>query len=546
MKQKEALEILKMGYNVFLTGAAGSGKTYVLNQYISLLKDGGVSVGVTASTGIAATHMQGMTIHSWAGIGIKADISSTDLAKMAKKSYLKKRFKYAKVLIIDEVSMLHHYRLDMVDRVCRAMKEQDEQPFGGLQVVLCGDFFQLPPISRGAEKANFVYHSDIWQNMDLKVCYLDEQYRQQDDELLKILNDIRDNTVTDDTLNPLRRRYKKEITGVVEPTKLYTHNSDVDRINEQALNKLDDAEEVHEMTGTGKQKLLEVLMKSCLAPEVLRLKKNATVMFVKNNHDKGYVNGTLGTVVDFDEFGYPIVRMRNGEEITATPESWVIEEDGKVLAEVSQVPLRLAWAITVHKSQGMSLDAAEMDLSRSFEPGMGYVALSRVRTLDGLRMLGWGEKAGEVNKEVLEFDQGFKKETKSVSEWLKSLGKSVIKENQEKFFKNIKPTEKEKELKLSTYEQTKKLVAKKMPLAEMAKERGLTTGAILTHLEKLKVTDLDLDMSYLKPEKKRLTAIKKAFAKTDDTKLAPVRAKLGRSYSYEEIRLGRLFLKVSS
>ncbi|MCK5591322.1 MAG: helix-turn-helix domain-containing protein, partial [Candidatus Pacebacteria bacterium] len=279
-----------------------------------------------------------------------------------------------------------------------------------------------------------------------------------------------------------------------------------------------------------------------LAPEVLRLKKNATVMFVKNNHDKGYVNGTLGTVVDFDEFGYPIVRMRNGEEITATPESWVIEEDGKVLAEVSQVPLRLAWAITVHKSQGMSLDAAEMDLSRSFEPGMGYVALSRVRTLDGLRMLGWGEKAGEVNKEVLEFDQGFKKEAKSVSEWLKSLGKSVIKENQEKFFKNIKPTEKEKELKLSTYEQTKKLVAKKMPLAEMAKERGLTTGAILTHLEKLKVTDLDLDMSYLKPEKKRLTVIKKIFAKTDDTKLAPVRAKLGRSYSYEEIRLGRLFL----
>ena len=544
MKQSEALDILKMGHNVFLTGAAGSGKTYVLNQYIAFLKDGGVSVGVTASTGVAATHMQGITIHSWAGIGIKADISSGDLAKMAKKSYLKKRFKHARVLIIDEVSMLHHYRLDMVDSVCRAMKENDEQPFGGLQVVLCGDFFQLPPISRGAEKASFVYHSDIWQDqdMDLKVCYLDEQHRQSDDELLNVLNDIRSNKVTDATLNPLRARYKKEISGEVEPTKLYTHNSDVDRINERALDKLSGAEKTYEMTSTGKQKLVEVLMKSCLAPEILRLKKDAAVMFVKNNHDKGYVNGTLGTIADFDEFGSPVVRLRDGVEVTATPESWTIEEDGKVLAEISQVPLRLAWAITVHKSQGMSLDAAEMDLSKSFEPGMGYVALSRVRTLEGLRMLGWGERAGEVNEEVLTFDQEFKKATEDVAQWLNDLGKAVVKENQKKFFDSIKPTEKEKEAKLSTYEQTKKLVVKKMSLAEIAKERGLTTGAILTHLEKLKVTDPDLDMSYLKPEKKRLTVIKKVFAKTDDTKLAPVRAKLGRSYSYEEIRLGRLFL----
>jgi len=541
MKQKEALEILKMGHNVFLTGAAGSGKTYVLNQYVTLLKDNGVSVGVTASTGIAATHMQGMTIHSWAGIGIKDDISFNDLKKMAEKSYLKKRFKYARVLIIDEVSMLHHFRLDMVDNVCRAMKE-DDRPFGGLQVVLCGDFFQLPPISHGAEKASFVYHSDVWKNMDLKVCYLDEQYRQQDAELLNILNDIRSNKVTDATLNPLRQRYKKEVVGLVEPTKIFTHNIDVDRINEQALDKIEEDEQTYEMISTGKQKLGEVLVKSCLAPEILRLKKNATVMFVKNNHDKGYVNGTLGVVVRFDEFGSPVVKTREGVEIVATPESWVIEEDGKILAEISQVPLRLAWAITVHKSQGMSLDAAEMDLSKSFEPGMGYVALSRVRTLGGLKMLGWGEKAGKVNEEVLEFDQGFKKEAESVSEWLKSLDKEIIKKNQENFFKGIKPTEKEKEATLSTYEQTKKLVIEKVSLEEIAKKRGVTIGAILTHLEKLKETSPELDMSYLQPEKKRLDAIKKAFAKTDDAKLAPVRAKLGKSYSYEEIRLGRLFL----
>ena len=192
MKQNEALDILKMGVNVFLTGPAGSGKTYVLNDYVNFLKSKNVEVGITASTGIAATHIGGMTIHSWAGIGIKDSMSNSEIRDLFKKKHLGGRFKRTKVLVIDEVSMLHHFRLDMVDRVCKMFKE-NSAPFGGMQVILVGDFFQLPPISRGSEKAHFVHRSDVWSAMGLKVCYLDEQYRYEDDMLLNLLNNIRAN-----------------------------------------------------------------------------------------------------------------------------------------------------------------------------------------------------------------------------------------------------------------------------------------------------------------------------------------------------------------
>jgi len=160
MKQSEALEILKMGRNVYLTGPAGSGKTHLLNTYIDFLKENGVGIGVTASTGIAATHMNGVTIHSWAGIGIKDDLDEWEMDSLLQKQYLAKRFENTKVLIIDEVSMLHHYRLDLIDRVCRGFK-QNELPFGGMQVILSGDFFQLPPITRGGGESSFINKSGV-------------------------------------------------------------------------------------------------------------------------------------------------------------------------------------------------------------------------------------------------------------------------------------------------------------------------------------------------------------------------------------------------
>ena len=191
------------------------------------------------------------------------------------------------------------------------------------------------------------------------------------------------------------------------------------------------------MVVRGKKKLVEALKKGCLAPENLVLKEGAVVMFVKNNPGKGYINGTLGKVVGFDSDNYPIVKLHSGKEIVVVPGSWILEENDKILAEISQIPLRLAWAITVHKSQGMSLDVAEMDLSKAFDYGMGYVALSRLRSLEGLRLLGINEMAFRVNDEIGEMDMVFKKLSKEVASELGQIGTEELKLRHSTFLKGI-------------------------------------------------------------------------------------------------------------
>lgn len=423
MTQKEALEILKMGDNAFITGAAGSGKTYLLNEYIKYLRQANVGIGITASTGIAATHMGGVTIHSWSGMGIRDRLNKYEVQDLLEKSYLKKRFEDARVLIVDEVSMLHHYRLDLLDQVCRAFKRCDE-PFGGLQIIFCGDFFQLPPVSRyGEPPAKFAYHSDVWEQMNIKVCYLEEQHRQNDKKYIEILNAIRDNGVSSAILGRLQARLEKK-TDTLEPTKLYSHNADVDAENEKELAKISGDLLIYNMSHHGKRPLVESLAKSCLAPGALRLKKNARVMFVKNNFEAGYVNGTLGTVESCSEYSIKVKIAKDSagasKIIDVEPATWLVEENGEAKASITQYPLRLAWAITVHKSQGMSLDAAEIDLSRSFERGMGYVALSRVRSLAGLSLLGLNEMALKVDEEVLAYDQRFREKSNEHTAWLKN------------------------------------------------------------------------------------------------------------------------------
>lgn len=453
MKQAEALEILKLGHNVFLTGAAGSGKTYLLNQYISSLREREVVVGITASTGIAATHMNGRTIHSWAGLGIKDDFGASDISLLLRKPDMQHQFNVSKVLIIDEISMLHHFRLDFVDQVCRAFKNPD-LPFGGLQVILCGDFFQLPPVSKGADVSHFAPKSKVWKQMDIKVCYLTEQYRQQDQAFLNVLTDVRENDIKERTLRALKKRLNAKLkNSKIKPTKLYTHNANVDVINISELDKLQGKPKTYNMREQGKEKLVAGLKKGCMAPEELALKKGAIVMFVKNDLGRKYVNGTLGKVTGFDKDGWPIAKTIKGHRVVAFPESWDVRVGREVVAQISQVPLRLAWAITVHKSQGMSMDIAEMDLSKSFEPGMGYVALSRVRSLEGIKLLGINETALKVSTEALRLDKLLRKSSEETLSYLNGLGEE--KETlQRRYLESITPAEPEEEL--SAVEKLKK------------------------------------------------------------------------------------------
>jgi hypothetical protein len=435
MTQSEALDILKIGHNVFLTGPAGS---YLLNQYIKYLKENKIPVGITASTGIASTHMGGTTIHSWSGIGIRDVLHEKDIEDLMKRQYLRKRFKQTRVLIIDEISMLHAHRLDLIDAISRVFKG-NSAPFGGLQVIMCGDFFQLPPVSKKDEPAaQFVVASDIWSKMQLQICYLDEQHRQDDRAFLRVLNDIRNSDVTELTVEYLSERLDKETNGYVNPTRLFTHNADVDAINIKHLEELEGEGKEYMMNWRGSFGLIETLKKSCLAPETLVLKKGTQVMFVKNNYEAGYVNGTLGEVIGFDKDDFPVVRTFDGAEIVVGRIDWEIKEDNRELAAINQLPLRLAWAITVHKSQGMSLDAAEIDLSRSFIPGMGYVALSRVRSLGGLKLMGMNQMALQVNQEVAEMDREFIKQSNEGDLYLAGLDKEKKAQMQLDFLQFLK------------------------------------------------------------------------------------------------------------
>lgn len=411
MTQKEALSILKLGVNVFLTGEPGAGKTHTINAYIKWLRERGVEPAVTASTGIAATHVDGMTIHSWSGIGIKKRVTDWDLEMIQSREKTAQRIVQAKVLIIDEISMLDADTLNSVDKVLRILRQpvlSDAKPFGGLQVIFVGDFFQLPPVSREGE-VRFAFDSKAWKEANPVVCYLSEQHRQGSGEFLDLLGAIRRNDVRDHHRETIRARLKK--TGGKKATRLHTHNSEADAINVESLAEVEGKSHVFHMVSKGARSLVESLKQNCLSPESLILKEGAVVMFTRNNFEAGYVNGTLGEVVDFASSGYPIVKTKAGQRIEATPGEWSVADGSKILAQIKQVPLRLAWAITVHKSQGMSLDAAIIDLSKAFEYGQGYVALSRVRSLDGLFLEGFNDRALELHPEIVSQDAVFRRKS---------------------------------------------------------------------------------------------------------------------------------------
>lgn len=421
MTQDEALHLLKLGNNAFLTGSAGSGKTYLLNRYIRYLRRHKVGVSVTASTGLAATHLNGRTIHWWSGIGVREEMSKIHLVTLQRDKRVRKRYQNTKVLIIDEISMIHAYQLDLIDQVARHMLEP-LLPFGGLQVVLCGDFFQLPPVaSESTTSTSFAFNSIAWETAQFCTCYLHEQHRQGDDPLLNVLNDIRTGHTGEHTKVPLRTRYKKAPVGSLQPTKLFARNVNVDSINHQELTALQGTEKCFQMTTHGSAPLVEALIRSCPAPSELKLRIAAKVMFIKNASDGSYVNGTLGKVKSFDSDGLPVVETFDGNIVVAEYDDWKYEEDDRVLATISQVPLKLAWAITVHKSQGMTLDAAEIDLSDAFEPGMGYVALSRVRSLSGLNLLGLNETALSVHPQILDRDHAFQRQSRVAANHLATL-----------------------------------------------------------------------------------------------------------------------------
>jgi len=340
-----------------------------------------------------------------------------------------RRIRRANVLVIDEVSMLSGDTLQMLDYVCRVARGVHE-PFGGLQVILTGDFFQLPPVA--FKRWRFAVEAPAWGNLDPAICYLTTQFRTGDPVLKELHASIRRNEC-DRCHRALLSRYTRIDRSRRDIPLLLTKNVKVDEMNEAQLEDLPGAPCVFHMTSEGDPHHVNALIKGCQSPEVLMLKDGAVVIFTRNDPDGRFVNGTTGIVVEArGRGGWPRVALKDGTTITVEPVEWTIEELDKeqpidttaahlpqpagrrsyeakrTLARIRQVPLRLAWAITIHKSQGMTLDAATMDLSGAFEYGQGYVALSRIKTLAGLYLLGWNERALQVHPAVLEMDFDFR------------------------------------------------------------------------------------------------------------------------------------------
>lgn len=556
MTQERALEILKTGANVFLTGEPGAGKTYVINQYIAYLEACKVKVAVTASTGIAATHIGGMTIHAWSGIGARDTLTAYDLEAISTKEKIVRRMRKVDVLVIDEVSMLDGKIIDMVDLVAKTIR-QNTEPFGGIQVVFVGDFFQLPPVTRQGDQMRYAFESRGWEGARPMICYLTEQHRQEDEMLLGLLSSIRKNDTEEEHFTLLQEQKEIGYEGI-EPTKLFTHNADVDAVNSQKLAELPGKVNVFQMIGKGNKLMQQGLAKNCLSPERLELKEEAMVMCTKNNFEAGYVNGTLARVVEFDGVdGMPIIETTEGKRIKIEPTSWSVSEDNKVLAEIAQLPLRLAWAITVHKSQGMSLDAAEIDLSRAFVFGQGYVALSRVRTLTGLKMLGMSPTALRVDPKIVEWDTRFQQEAEDAEIAFEEVGDEV--EEMHRLFVErcggtyvsgpIAAPEKkgyERVQKESTYALTKESLLKGNTVSQIAKERSIGESTVWTHLEKL-VADEEVSEAQLSP----LTAaeenwdevylyLRDVMDEEGTEKLKPIFEAAEEQYDYNTIRLARM------
>ena len=645
MRQSSALDILKTGQNVFLTGSAGSGKTYTLNQYINYLRARRVPVAVTAITGIAATHMNGTTIHSWSGIGIKDELSDRDLANLSRKQFLADRLKDTAVLIIDEISMLHAKQLNLVSQVLKYVRKNDKA-FGGIQVVVAGDFFQLPPIGSKGEtnREKFAFMSEAWLEAKFHICYLSEQHRQVSEaangglDLDDILNQIRRQEVTFEAIAALEATFDQNVD--IKRTRLYTHNLNVNKINDKELAALDGEMMRFEATSTGDSKLVETLKKTVRTQDDLVLKVGAKVMFIKNNSELGVSNGTMGELIGFaavkiddskdtsDDLiedtaqdaedataksvkdkgkkttkdkgsdkkppkdkkpttqKMPVVRLNSGREVIAEPEEWIIEDEtGDVLASYLQVPLCLAWAITIHKSQGMTLEAAEIDLSRTFELGQGYVALSRLKSLAGLQLLGMNDMSlqldplargadkrfltlseeADANYAMLDEESMTQAHEKFILKSGGTLSKSVIEAyaNLQKKRREQQQAQIEKKQKLgnqvsdksdSTLLATRILLEESLSIAEISQARQLSQSTIMRHIAELKSQDPSLACDHLRPEDEVMTAVGNAYVAikvannpndfNDDgsIKLRPIFEHLKQAIDYNTIRLALIFI----
>lgn len=409
-QQEKVCDAIGRGRNVLVTGAAGTGKSTILNWMKK--KYGERGIAVTASTGIAAVNVGGLTINSWAGLGLADDSPERIAAKIQHMEWptVRDRIKNCMRLAIDEVSMISAHLLNLIDAVFKIVRD-NPAPFGGIQMIFFGDFLQLPPVIKGMEEQRagiFAFQSRAWAACNVAVAMLTQVFRQADAEFSTALNSCRVADYTPALAGILRARYRAvDPNPEKKPVIIHTHNKDVDEINRVELEKIKEPEQKYAAIDTGKEGPVKMLQQNCLAPTELVIKIGARVMLLWNvNTSIGLANGSVGTVTRIAEYTRrPWVMFDNGIEQEIENQTWEIKESGKVLASRTQCPLRLAWAITAHKSQGMTLDKAQVHLADAFEYGQAYVALSRVKTTAGLFIQSGKKESIKAHPLAVEFYQ---------------------------------------------------------------------------------------------------------------------------------------------
>ena len=380
--------LVATGENVFLTGAGGTGKTTLTRRMIA--RDPG-RFAVTASTGIAALNAGGFTLHRWSGMmlgprdGESDEHYLTDLMNDPRRSVRKgfARIRSCQSLVIDEISMLNGRTLDFLDFMCRELRGSDA-PFGGIQVIATGDFLQLPPVNKTGNY-DWAFQSRAWQAANFRTVHLTEVKRQHDVEFVRSLSEFRFGVIGTTSANLLRTRIARFPDA--DLTRLFTHNVQVDKWNAYRLGEIEAEPTVFEAELTGPESQQQFLINNLLTPRELVLKPGAHVMFTVNSSEGGFVNGQTGVIADL---GSRLILVESNDRmIQVEPFSWQFDSKDRTSATFTQFPLRLSWALTIHKAQGLTLDSALIDVRAAREPGQAYVAASRLRTLSGLHLKGW-------------------------------------------------------------------------------------------------------------------------------------------------------------
>ncbi|GIL17560.1 MAG: helicase [Oligoflexia bacterium] len=397
-EQQKAMELLNSGENIFLTGGAGSGKSYVVRAFMQD-KDP-KTFPLLASTGAAAVLVGGRTFHSFFGLGIMEGGPVATFERASKEGRVLKRIAAVEGIIIDEISMIPLAAFEIAEKLSR-LARQSSLPWGGMRVIIVGDFAQLPPVSRERKK-EWCFRSPTWESTGLMNCTLTHNQRVQENDFLDVLADVRQGQVTS-RVKTFLDNHLREHDQDDKSTRLFPRRDQSETHNKNELEEI--GRPLHEIDSIyiGEAKYVEALKKASPVPEKLLLKEGAQVMFLQNDPQKRWVNGTRGTVVDISADKI-IVEKKSGRDVTVDKAQFsYLNADGNIIASVINFPLTLAYATTIHKSQGATLDDLWVDLTRLWEPGQAYVALSRLKKSSGLKLLGWSPRSFIVDPEVISF-----------------------------------------------------------------------------------------------------------------------------------------------